>query len=1467
MPCDPLRVRCRHVPRLRGTAVYDGLGQPVISIDGNGHSTYTSYDVAGHKVEQSTPYGWETTAPTQSRLSQDPASRRPVAYLTTVMQVDADGNAVKTCTPRDFDPSEGALATGTAYPQTSAALSTLTTACASHAPLYGSISHYDPSGHVTDATRYRVTSSTADSVSAPTGSALTTNFNYDADGNTVAVSKPAAVAHTASLDPDGLPDVTVYDILDRKIETDVLRSDANSHPVYATTKNNYDDAGDTVAVQAPDADAADSATTDLHRIIDYVYDLDHRTTQLIHDATSTDSLQTLGADATNQKDLRTAYVYDADGHTIETIDPRGFTNAASVTAGGRSASDPTALNYTSVDADYMTAVVYDRNNQAIKLYAPRTNSAKGLPTDAVQAQQCPTGRQPSASDANYQTYSSTTGVCLTSYSYDQAGNRTSVTLPTDVGGAHPRAITYGYTFDNLTKTVTTPNPADDNDATTVAATVTIYDGLNNQVSVTNADGIETDTSYTDNGVVKDSKNAAASPRHEQQTIYNANGDTIAAASYVSSAQFTTGVTGAWQTNVTTDNSDGTKASSADGTGESGVIAAPHVTTYKNYDPNGNVQTVTSPNGNDTTNTYTSDGLLLTTKKPITASSTRTTTYTYDLAGRKESQDTTRTTSGTTTPANPEAFKYYANDLPTTEVGRPTPGGADLSNATGSTGTISFGYDAAGNRATINNSTPYGTPPTAGYGSQVQASYYLDSRLAQVQEGPPSGSTWPYTEQLTYNGSGSVSTRTTTTGSASNYITFTYDNAGLPVAANSNQATGTSNCGSTTTAHPNAGWTWCYQPSGLVDDASYPDGEYLNYFYNTDDTLSELKLKKTPTALTALADYQYLYDGLNRVTQQTRSGSTATNANENATFGYLYSVSGRVCQFTDVQSGGAQRIRAVQYDADGNRTAYGDGTGSSKATDCPGASSPSTATADPSWTWSRYTPNLDDAIGSDSIAKASGSTSHTYNTDADGRLTFDGSNFYCYDGLDHTLAVRALTTPVATSSDNPCSPTTPTKQTVNYGYDGLDRQTLSITVAAQTKTDTIGYDGLRSDALTETQPSAIDYLRGADGSPLAVANNTTSGGAISQDLTDDGNNNTATATSGASLLCVERFDPFGTPDTAASAGPDCSGTNTPVSSLGYQQNRADHGTGNYQDGARTYIPALSSFTTPDKYGPTSDQRDLGVATDPLTLNTYGYVNGDPVNYADPDGHAACAFSQDDFSTPKQWRDACQRTAKAQTRFVQNAATAALPSDLKTTANDLRDLERQLEESGASKEELEKLADLLGDLSDLVKGGIESQEKIDEELRAFVGTVSKSQRSRIGSLVDKLSSDSSGLAGDAALSRAATALTAVGAFATGLSFLAKIEQGESVKKALTDTGIAVIGGRIGGAVALAACEAGSEGLASPVCPLVSALGSIVGAAVAKPLVDAFSQGAAAAAAWNERDPIPFVAHPNPVFPFGL
>ncbi len=75
----------------------------------------------------------------------------------------------------------------------------------------------------------------------------------------------------------------------------------------------------------------------------------------------------------------------------------------------------------------------------------------------------------------------------------------------------------------------------------------------------------------------------------------------------------------------------------------------------------------------------------------------------------------------------------------------------------------------------------------------------------------------------------------------------------------------------------------------------------------------------------------------------------------------------------------------------------------------------------------------------------------------------------------------------------------------------------------------------------------------------------------------------------------------------------------ANSLWYRGQARDGSTGSYQLGTRTYDPSDAAFTTPDTYRVAAPPTDLSVTTDPLTANTYTYVNGNPVNMMDPDGH--------------------------------------------------------------------------------------------------------------------------------------------------------------------------------------------------------------------------------------------------------
>jgi RHS repeat-associated protein len=197
----------------------------------------------------------------------------------------------------------------------------------------------------------------------------------------------------------------------------------------------------------------------------------------------------------------------------------------------------------------------------------------------------------------------------------------------------------------------------------------------------------------------------------------------------------------------------------------------------------------------------------------------------------------------------------------------------------------------------------------------------------------------------------------------------------------------------------------------------------------------------------------------------------------------------------------------------------------------------------------------------------------------------------------------------------------TRPTVDYAYDGLDRQTSRTTAAAGTTT--FGYDGLdatvsqRKTTNTTGKATTTSYRLDPDGKPLTAVTS----GSPDETLFDDGTGSIGLITTGNPVVrCVARYDAYGNPDgntNTAPAGSCASGAAT--ADTFYRSNRKDVDAGNYQLGSRTYSAANVSFLTPDSYRTASSGADLSVRVDPLTRNTYGYVNGDPINLSDPSGH--------------------------------------------------------------------------------------------------------------------------------------------------------------------------------------------------------------------------------------------------------
>ncbi|MDQ6848156.1 MAG: hypothetical protein M3019_11355 [Candidatus Dormibacteraeota bacterium] len=155
-------------------------------------------------------------------------------------------------------------------------------------------------------------------------------------------------------------------------------------------------------------------------------------------------------------------------------------------------------------------------------------------------------------------------------------------------------------------------------------------------------------------------------------------------------------------------------------------------------------------------------------------------------------------------------------------------------------------------------------------------------------------------------------------------------------------------------------------------------------------------------------------------------------------------------------------------------------------------------------------------------------------------------------------------------------------------------------------------------------STTSYEFSATGQPLGLNQGNTN-----QQLFDDGHANVGTVVStAASVACTARFDPFGTalalagtvtPGTLPSSTCNTGTSSSTPNTYFYRSARQDPGTGDYQFGARLYDPGKDSFLVPDTSATGAPKQNPSVGSDPLLLNTYTYVNGDPVNLVDPTGH--------------------------------------------------------------------------------------------------------------------------------------------------------------------------------------------------------------------------------------------------------
>lgn len=669
----------------------------------------------------------------------------------------------------------------------------------------------------------------------------------------------------------------------------------------------------------------------------------------------------------------------------------------------------------------------------------------------------------------------------------------------------------------------------------------------------------------------------------------------------------------------------------------------HITKYT-YNADGNTLTVTDPVGNVTTTSYTNDDLAAS----VTDASgvlNNETTYTYDNnANPTAISSPSATAKDTTNPSGtPTTYTYTYDNLPLSVTVPVTGSGSTLRQTT-------YGYDQGGRKTsqTVNQVNGSGTVTAAG---GTQSFTYLNNDRLASQTGRNN-------EQISYNydpaGNPTAVTDSTSgvTITASYYLDelplavndgatcsqYTYDGAGQPVARA--DATYTSGACSTTSRYPTT-YTYGDAEQLTSDNSAAAANNTTNYSFNDlaqpiTDTLPNglsiarafspdgtLQTQTESSSSGTIAKYGYSYNNNYEITSQTFTGTAGTGGSLNVnTFSYGYDAANRITSFTN------GTVNQISYDHNGNRLGYGPNGG------------PTGCTASATTTCFSY--NADNSITS----AQDGNGTHTYSYNPLGDQTQDACDTYTYDGYDRLTKA----TPITGATGCPAGQTPST-----YTNDGLDRQHSDTTTTATT---TLHYDGLTNNVSEETNTTTgVNSVYQLVGAQKTALTQETPVAPTTQYLSTDGINNvsTVTNTSGAPI-CTNRYDPWGNLITPQSASNPCqTGTGT-LDNYFYQGARRDPTTGQYQFGSRTYDPTKASYLTSDTYRGAQPQADRSIHADPLTQNTYTYVNGDPLNFNDPSGHDPWGIDSD----PRCYCSPGQAEADPVNQLYANAAAGHAPS---------------------------------------------------------------------------------------------------------------------------------------------------------------------------------------------------------------
>jgi RHS repeat-associated protein len=589
---------------------------------------------------------------------------------------------------------------------------------------------------------------------AGTSLASTSTISYDANDN------PSAVT-------DGNGNTTSYTY---NRNGDVL---SQTDPLYQTTTFTYDVDNNLTSKVLPSGDTTNYIYNAQNNLTSTTQELPNSQANLVTSFTYNSTYPSLLASATDPNGNTTTYGYNAAGDLTSTTDPLNNSTTYGYDADGRqtTVTSPKGNVLGAKPASFTTTTVLN---------------AQGQPTKVTN----PLGQ-------------------IAHYTYDLDGNKASVTDP------NGNITRYAY---NLNNQVTKESRAN------ASTLLTSYDSMGNVSSKT--DGNNKATTYTYNAL--NELSSETTPLNETTSYtYDADGNLLTKTNPSNQATTDsydvddelTGVTysdGTTPTVSYTYTSDGLISNMTDGTGTTtysydgadrliGITDGTGSIIGYALDADGNVTTLTYPNGKQVTQTYNTDDELTrvtdwlahTTSFAYNANSDWTltnypdTTKTIDTNGYNNADQLTSIISKQkTNTIYSEKYTLDRNGQVTGSTSTGLPGtsvnsyGYNNLNQLDSNNSNNYSYDSADNPTqikgnsgyTYNNGNELTTGPTAGSTSSTNYAYNANGELTSSTPPPTVANPTTYT----YDQAGDLLTTASTasTGNAGVNDSYTYDGNGL-----------------------------------------------------------------------------------------------------------------------------------------------------------------------------------------------------------------------------------------------------------------------------------------------------------------------------------------------------------------------------------------------------------------------------------------------------------------------------------------------------------------------------------------------------------------------------------------------------------------------------------------------------------------------------------------------------------------